>query len=158
MRTESFCFLVSLPPNIRPEELTNTVAIEWVKAEDFHAFIKSDQFANFAGSIKHLVTGPPTLQLFETNFSPREAASASVVEIVRLSVSSPEKVLASTQAWDQLAQILKAKYTPITYGTSTNLENSVVVGIIGWSGEEVCQKLLSYAVQHLFTINRLGPR
>ncbi|KAK1142073.1 hypothetical protein N8T08_008155 [Aspergillus melleus] len=136
---------------------------EWVKAEDFHAFIKSDQFANFAGSIKHLVTGPPTLQLFETNFSPREAASASVVEIVRLSVSSPEQVIASTQAWDQLAQILKAKHKPITYGTSTNLENSVVVGVIGWSSEEtrsqivqepVCVEALQ-SLQHLGTLNHI---
>ncbi|KAH8429756.1 putative quinol monooxygenase [Aspergillus melleus] len=131
---------------------------EWVKAEDFQAFIKSDQFANFASSIKHLVTGPPTLQLFETNFSPREAASASVVEIVRLSVSSPEQVVASTQAWGQLARSLNAKHTPMTYGTSTNLENSVVVGIIGWSSEETRSQIVEepVCVEALRSLQRLG--
>ncbi|KAI9040313.1 uncharacterized protein KD926_008403 [Aspergillus affinis] len=131
---------------------------EWVKTEDFHAFVKSEQFATFAGSIRHLVTGPPTLQLFETDASPREAASASIVETFRLSVSSPEHVATSMEAWDRFVQIIKAKHTPITYGTSTNLENDVVVGIIGWSSEETRSRIVQdpeYA-EALRSLQRLG--
>ncbi|KAB8261707.1 hypothetical protein BDV32DRAFT_121292 [Aspergillus pseudonomiae] len=108
---------------------------EWVKAECFHAFIKSDQFGSFATSIKHLVNGPPMLQLFETNISPRKAASASVVEIIRLSISTPENVEISTQAWERISRFLSGKAS-ITYGPSSNLENDVVAGIIGWHDTE----------------------
>lgn len=141
MHTENFCYSVTLPPTILPQDVADIFIIEWIEAENFHAFVKSDQFASFAGSIKHLVNGPPTLQLFETNASPKEAASASVVEILRLYVSIPEDVLASTQLWDQFAQILKTRHVPVTYGSSTNLENNVVVAILGWSSEDVSQRL-----------------
>ena len=122
------------------------LVIEWVKAECFHAFIKSDQFGSFAASIKHLVNGPPMLQLFETNISPREAASASVVEIIRLSISTPENVEISTQAWERISRFLSGKKASVTYGTSSNLENDVVTGIIGWHSLEVRLKGLSILV------------
>lgn len=119
------------------ERFLTCFGIEWDKAEDFQAFIKSDQFGNFAASIKHLVNGPPTLQLFETNISPREAASASVVEIIRLSISNPENAETSTQAWERISRFLSGKKASVTYGTSSNLENEVVGGIIGWHSPEV---------------------
>ncbi|KAB8204169.1 hypothetical protein BDV34DRAFT_226730 [Aspergillus parasiticus] len=115
---------------------------EWVKAEDFQAFIKSDQFGNFAASIKHLVNGPPMLQLFETNISPREVASASVVEIIRLSISNPENAETSTQTWERISRFLSGKKASVTYGTSSNLENEVVAGIIGWNSPETRSQVI----------------
>ncbi|PLB50912.1 hypothetical protein P170DRAFT_463963 [Aspergillus steynii IBT 23096] len=109
---------------------------EWTQADDFHRFVKSEQFAEFAASIKHLVTGPPTLQLFETNVSPREAASAAVVEIIRLSVSDAANVETAVHTWEVISRLISDKRNTVNYGTSTNLENIVVVGIIGWESSE----------------------
>ncbi|KAJ5679761.1 hypothetical protein N7462_008005 [Penicillium macrosclerotiorum] len=108
---------------------------EWNSADSFHAFIGSEQFAAFAGSIRHLVTGPPTLQLFETKFSPRDAASANLVEIIRLGVSSSENVEQSLQVWEKASRNLGGNgesTTSVTYGRSSNLEKNVIMGIIGW--------------------------
>ncbi|KAJ6096079.1 hypothetical protein N7486_006825 [Penicillium sp. IBT 16267x] len=108
---------------------------EWNSADSFHAFIGSEQFVAFAGSIRHLVTGPPTLQLFETKFSPRDAASASMVEIIRVSVSNSENVDESLQVWEKASRHLAGNgegTTSVTYGKSSNLEKDVVLGIIGW--------------------------
>ncbi|KAJ6035596.1 uncharacterized protein N7446_010357 [Penicillium canescens] len=76
---------------------------EWDSADSFHAFIGSQQFAAFASSIRHLVTGPPTLQLFETNLSPRDAASAPVVEIIRSSNLGKE-VIMGIIGWQNLKE------------------------------------------------------
>ncbi|KAJ6098347.1 hypothetical protein N7499_002721 [Penicillium canescens] len=108
---------------------------EWDSADSFHAFIGSRQFAAFASSIRHLVTGPPTLQLFETNFSPRDAASAPVVEIIRVMVSSSENSEESLQVWENISRHLAGNgegTTSVTYGKSSNLGKEVIMGIIGW--------------------------
>jgi hypothetical protein len=88
------------------------------------------------------VTGPPTLQLFETKFSPRDAASSSLVEIVRVSVSSSENVEQCLQVWEKLSRDLALagngeSTTSVTHGKSSNLENDVVMGIIGWQNGKV---------------------
>ncbi|KAJ5408488.1 hypothetical protein N7509_002371 [Penicillium cosmopolitanum] len=112
---------------------------EWNSADSFHAFIGSEQFAAFAGSIRHLVTGPPTLQLFETKFSPRDAASAPLVEIIRVKVSSSENAEQSLQVWEKASHYLAGNgesTTSITYGKSSNLETDVIMCIIGWQNEK----------------------
>ncbi|KAE8358002.1 hypothetical protein BDV27DRAFT_169855 [Aspergillus caelatus] len=131
---------------------------EWVKAEDFYAFIKSDQFGNFAASIKHLVNGPPMLQLFATNISPREAASASVVEIIRLGISDPENAEISTQVWERISRFLSGKKASVTYGRSSNLENEVVAGIIGWHSLETRSQVIQEAeyTEALNSLQSLG--
>lgn len=114
--------------------------VEWNKVESFHAFFASEQFAGFVASIKHLVTGPSKLQLCEVNLSPKDAASASSIEILRVSVPSAENADAALKTWEEVSQRAKEKYgdkVAITYGRSQNLEEVVVAGIIGWSRPEV---------------------
>ncbi|KAF7586014.1 hypothetical protein BBP40_009720 [Aspergillus hancockii] len=108
---------------------------EWNEVNSFHAFVGSEQFAAFAGSIRHLVTAPPTLQLFETNFSPRDMAEAAVVEIIRVGVSDSEGVEAALQLWGKISHDLAGEgegKASVTYGRSSNLDGDVVMGIIGW--------------------------
>lgn len=103
--------------------------------ESFQAFVVSDQFKAFAGSIRHLVYGPPTLQIFETNLSPKDAASASSIEIFRMTVSNAETGEAALQIWETVSQKAKETYgekVSVTYGKSQNLDDEVVVGIMGW--------------------------
>jgi hypothetical protein len=112
--------------------------------ESFRAFIVSEQFANFAASIRHLVNGPPTLQVFDTNFGPRKAASASSVEIYRVSVPNAENAEAALKVWDEISRKAKETYgdkVAVTYGKSQNLEEEVIAGIIGWSRPEVRLKV-----------------
>ena len=113
---------------------------EWNKVESFHTFIASDQFKTFAASIRHLITGPPTLQLFETTISPKYAASASSIEIYRVAVSNAENAEAVLQTWEEISRKAKETYgdkVSVTYGMSQNLESEVIGGIIGWSNQEV---------------------
>jgi hypothetical protein len=108
--------------------------------ESFHAFVVSEQFVNFAASIRHLVNGPPTLQVFETNFGPGDAASASSVEIYRVSVPNAENAEAALKTWEEISRMAQETYgdkVAITYGKSQNLEEEVIAGIIGWSRPEV---------------------
>lgn len=114
--------------------------VEWEKIESFHAFIISEQFKNFAASIRHLVTGPPTLQLFDTNFSPKDAASATSIEIFRVAVPNAENAEAALKTWENISQKAKERYgdkVSVTYGKSQNLDEVVIAGIIGWSRLEV---------------------
>ncbi|KAJ5146969.1 hypothetical protein N7526_000321 [Penicillium atrosanguineum] len=108
---------------------------EWNAANSFHDFVGSEQFAAFASSVRPLVTGPPTLQLFETSFSPKDAASAPVVQIIRTQVSSLEDAAASLQVWKKMYSLLVSEgggRACATFGTSLNLEETTIVGIIGW--------------------------
>jgi hypothetical protein len=116
------------------------ICIEWNRVESFHAFVVSEQFANFAASIRHLVNGPPTLQLFETNFGPADPASASSVEIYRVSVPNAENAEAALKTWEEISHKAQETYgdkVAIAYGKSQNLEEEVIAGIIGWSRPEV---------------------
>jgi hypothetical protein len=108
--------------------------------ESFQAFVVSDQFKAFAGSIRHLVYGPPALQVFETKLSPKEAASASSIEIFRVTISNARAGEAALQSWEKISQKANETYGDkvfVTYGKSQNLDDEVVVGIIGWKDPEV---------------------
>lgn len=86
------------------------------------------------------MTGPPTLQLFETNESPKNAASAAVVEIIRVGVSNSKDTEASLEAWERISRFLASKegvQAHVTYGKSLNLEEEIVVGITGWLNLDV---------------------
>lgn len=120
--------------------IANAYPAEWVKESCFHDFVVSEQFAAFGKLIKDLVDGRPDLQLYNTNTSPKEASSAPVVEIFRVNVSGPEKIQAAQDAWKELSQVRATESqnaVPVTYGESTNLGESVVVGILGWQSTEV---------------------
>ncbi|KAJ5896427.1 uncharacterized protein N7473_005826 [Penicillium subrubescens] len=123
------------------EEHREFLLFEWNRVESFHAFVVSEQFVNFAASIRHLVNGPPTLQVFETNFGPGDAASASSVEIYRVSVPNAENAEAALKTWEEISRKAQETYgdkVAITYGKSQNLEEEVIAGIIGWSRPEDC--------------------
>ncbi|KAJ5225325.1 hypothetical protein N7468_006550 [Penicillium chermesinum] len=112
--------------------------VEWNEAASFHNFIGSDKFKEFAGLVKPFVLGPPELQLFETNQSPTEPASSPVVEIYRVSVAS-DKVSEARAAWEDSVQKLNAKAgvkAKLTHGKSLNLQEDVVLGILGWESLE----------------------
>jgi hypothetical protein len=86
------------------------------------------------------MNGPATLQLFDTNVGPRDAASSPIVEIIRTSISNSENVDASLKTWEKLSGHLARKdgyQASVAYGKSLNLENDVVAGIIGWQGSKV---------------------
>lgn len=106
----------------------------------FHNFLKSEQFKDAVASIKHLMSGPATLQLFDTNVGPRDAASSPIVEIIRTSLSNSENIDASLKTWEKLSGHLAGsagRQASVAYGKSSNLENDVVAGIIGWQGTKV---------------------
>jgi hypothetical protein len=87
-----------------------------------------------------LLAEPPKIQLYETNKSPKDAAVAPVVEIVRVSITNAESRKAAEQVWEKMSQFLIEGYErhiAVTYGTSLNLEESVIVGILGWPSFEV---------------------
>lgn len=138
-----FLLFGELHRNMSPTLIRNLIRpghAEWEKAEHFHAFIVSEQFKNFAASIRHLVTGPPTLQLFDTNLSPQDAASSSSIEIFRVTVPNAKNAETVLQTWKHISQKAKERYgdkVSVTYGKSQNLEQEVVAGIIGWSELEV---------------------
>ncbi|KAJ6187245.1 hypothetical protein N7519_002153 [Penicillium mononematosum] len=111
---------------------------EWNKAESFHAFAGSEQFSAFASSIRHLVNGPPTLQLFETNYSPKDVASAPVVEITRVELENPKSVEGALRTWERISHFLASTgvKASVLYGRSSNLDEDIVMGTIGWSNLE----------------------
>lgn len=86
------------------------------------------------------MSGPATLQLFDTNVGPRDAASSPIVEIIQTSISNSENVNASLKTWENLSEHLTRKdgcQASVAYGESSNLENDVVAGIIGWQGSKL---------------------
>ncbi|KAJ5998538.1 hypothetical protein N7451_006348 [Penicillium sp. IBT 35674x] len=126
------------------EDYKEFLLFEWNSADSFKAFVGSEQYAAFAASIRHLLTGPPTLQLFETKLSPKDAASASMVEIVRVTVSSSENVEEGLQVWEKASRYLASNgegTTSVTYGKSKNLDKDVVVCIIGWQSSKEQQDM-----------------
>ncbi|KAJ6112103.1 hypothetical protein N7523_008164 [Penicillium sp. IBT 18751x] len=110
------------------------VIFEWNKMESFQNFIKSDQLKDAASTIKHLMSGPPTLQVFDMNLGPTDAASSPIVEIIRTTVSNANNVDTSLKAWEKLSGIVAERKFPIAYGTSSSPEYDVVAGMIGWQG------------------------
>ncbi|KAJ5119058.1 hypothetical protein N7448_010766 [Penicillium atrosanguineum] len=116
------------------EDFREIVIFEWDKMDSFHHFVKSDQLKDAVSSIKHLMNGPPTLQLFDTNVGPKDAASSPIVEIIQARISKPDHIDASLKAWEKLSGHVAERQTTVTYGKSLNLENYVVAGIIGWQG------------------------
>lgn len=63
-----------------------------------------------------------------------------MVEIIRTEVSSLENAEASLQVWKKMYSFLVSERggrACATYGTSLNLEETTVVGIIGWLNLEV---------------------
>ncbi|KAJ5676746.1 uncharacterized protein N7477_002379 [Penicillium maclennaniae] len=102
---------------------------EWNAADSFHNFLNQA----FGDRTAYL-------QLFETSSSPKDAASAPIVEIIRTELSSLENVEASLQVWKKMESFLVSEGGVrgcTTYGTSLNLEETTVVGIIGWLHQEV---------------------
>lgn len=87
------------------------------------------------------MTGPPTLQLYETDASPNEAVSAPFVEILRLVVSKDKDLEPAQQAFKAVFQSLKdhehGHDVALVTGESLNLDDHVIVGILGRSSFEV---------------------
>ncbi|KAJ5538649.1 hypothetical protein N7494_008128 [Penicillium frequentans] len=146
------------------EDYKEFLLLEWNSADSFNAFVGSQQYAAFAGSIKHLLTGPPTLQFFETKLSPKDAASASVVEILRVTVPNSENVEEALQVWEKASRHLANNgqgTASVTYGKSRNLDKDVVVGIIGWKTSEEQQymsqdKIWSETLESLKSLGKLS--
>lgn len=88
------------------------------------------------------MAGPPTLQLYETSISPKVAAVAPVVEIVRVSITNAESGKVAEKVWESMSQFLTEGHEQriaITFGKSLNLEECVIVGMLGWPNSEVRQ-------------------
>lgn len=105
----------------------------------FTAFLGSDHFASFIGTIQHLLAGPPELQLYNTETSPKKAAAAPIVEVIRVAVEGSQDHKLAEDIWQRISQTLiqRDESTAVTYGGSLNLEARVIVGIIGWTSTEV---------------------
>ncbi|KAJ5579796.1 uncharacterized protein N7459_005781 [Penicillium hispanicum] len=120
-------------------EYKEFLLFEWKDEASFHAFFNGEQFAKFRAMVGHLLTGPPALQLYNTNVSPKVCGLAPVVEIIRVPVSDAESVKAAERAWEGLSEFLveqPANKGTVTYGKSLNLEGELFAGIIGWASAE----------------------
>lgn len=97
------------------------------------------QFATFVSTVGPLLNGPPTLQLFDTNVSPKDIGLAPVIEIISVSIQSPEAAGTAVKAWNTISQVVieERSKNHVLHGTSTNLDNSLFVGIVGWASPEV---------------------
>lgn len=83
---------------------------------------------------------PRRYNFFETKLSPKEVASASNIEIFRVTVSNARAGEAALQTWEKVSQKANETYGDkvfVTYGKSQNLDDEVTVGIIGWKDPEV---------------------
>ncbi|KAE9373351.1 hypothetical protein N431DRAFT_557480 [Stipitochalara longipes BDJ] len=118
------------------EENKPIIVIEWTKEEAFNSFLTSEDFAAFAGPIKPLAAGPAELQLFGTDVGPLEAASAPVMEIIRVKlIDDPKPALVAEQSWAFLVKACGSSL-PVTSGTSLNLKDKVFMGTVGWKSLE----------------------
>ncbi|KAJ5156814.1 hypothetical protein N7492_009617 [Penicillium capsulatum] len=111
---------------------------EWKEEAAFHSFVTGQQFATFASTVRHLLNGPPTLQLFDTNVSPKDIGLAPVMEVIRVPIQSPEAAGTAVKVWKTISQVVmeEGSKNHVLHGTSTNLENSLFVGIVGWASPE----------------------
>ncbi|OJJ45927.1 hypothetical protein ASPZODRAFT_17357 [Penicilliopsis zonata CBS 506.65] len=117
------------------DDFKEFLLFEWNKKESFDLFVGSEQFKTFQGMIRHLLNGPPMLQLYETNVSPHDAAAASRVEIVRVTLE---------KEGDAVREVMeKMEEGGVgVYGQTINLEEEkVVVGIL--EDEETADKISS---------------
>ncbi|KAJ5093201.1 hypothetical protein N7456_009062 [Penicillium angulare] len=115
------------------EQCREVLIFEWVEEASFYSFITSDQFSSFVGMIKPYIQGPPTLQLYNTDLSPKNVAGAPVLEIIRLTISDSEKVKEAQESW----KVFSEEGGPaVVSGHSLNLEGNVVVGMLGWASTE----------------------
>lgn len=132
---------------------------EWKDASSFHAFVAGKQFSTFAAMVKHLLNGPPTLQLFDTNISPKEISLAPVVEIIRVPVSDAESSKVAERSWEGLSRVLAGQPSKnqTMHGKSLNLEQDLFVGIVGWASPEV-SPLTESRVKSLLIPARNGLR
>ena len=67
-------------------------------------------------------------------------AVAPVVEIVRVSIKNAESRKAAEQVWERMCKFLTEGHERrivVTYGASLNLEECIIVGILGWPSSEV---------------------
>ncbi|KAJ5267565.1 hypothetical protein N7478_010373 [Penicillium angulare] len=121
------------------DQYREVLIFEWVEEASFYSFIASAQFASFVGMIKRFIQGPPILQLYNTDLSPKNVAVAPVVEIIRLIISDSEKVKEAQESWKVFSGegATNGQVAPtVVSGHSLNLEGNVVVGMLGWASTE----------------------
>lgn len=113
---------------------------EWQSESNFLDFVKSKEFGSFAASVKPYATVPAQLQVFETDQGPNAVLSSRLMEVFRVSINDSERASQAQHVWKFFTGALESKVHGIESisGTSLNLEDKLLVGIIGWKGSEVC--------------------
>ena len=89
--------------------------------------------------MKPYAAGPAVPQLYETNASPVSAFSLPLTEVFRVEIPGTEEMKRAKQTWELFETALKSnsKNVQVLNGLSTNLEEKLFLGVIGWKASEV---------------------
>ncbi|KAI1093927.1 hypothetical protein F5B19DRAFT_447971 [Rostrohypoxylon terebratum] len=115
-------------------DVKELVVLEWKDAADFHAFVKSKEFADYMVLMKPYMTGPPELDLFETNTSSSLFTGRNFLEILLIRPNKEEDIEAIETTVK--SSLEKAGETDTIYGTSTNLPKKVTTVIRSFSSAD----------------------
>ncbi|XDG02336.1 hypothetical protein ABKA04_001951 [Annulohypoxylon sp. FPYF3050] len=115
-------------------DVKELVILEWKDAADFHAFVKSKEFADYMVLMKPYAIGPPELNLFEANASSPIFAGRDFLEILLIRPNKEEDIEAIVTTVK--SSLEKAGETDTIYGTTTNLPKKVATIIRAFSSAE----------------------
>lgn len=113
---------------------------EWENPDDLQKVLDSDRFKTFGATIvKPYAAGPATPQLYETNTSPVSAFSLPLTEVFRVEIPGTEEMKRAKETWELFETVLKGNSgnVQVVSGLSTNLEEKLFLGAIGWKTSEV---------------------
>ena len=113
---------------------------EWENPDALQKVLDSDRFKTFGATVvKPYAAGPAVPQLYETNASPVSAFSLPLTEVFRVEIPGTEEMKRAKQTWELFETALKSnsKNVQVLNGLSTNLEEKLFLGVIGWKASEV---------------------
>ena len=117
---------------MQPKASANRWALEWRAMSDFDAFSVSNEYHTMIGATKPFVVGPSKLQMFETNASPFNSATAPLTAVHRTSIKGSESKNAAEKVWADFAKKVGVELKGFAHGVSVNLEEEVYLGLLGW--------------------------
>ncbi|KAI0173539.1 hypothetical protein GGR52DRAFT_390318 [Hypoxylon sp. FL1284] len=128
--------------------------LEWPAESNFHDFLQSEAFKSFQAVVKPLATGPPQMNLFQTNPA-APVFGAKTLGVMMLTPKDPDNVAALL---DKIrAGLPKAEdFTKIVYGSSLNLPQKKVVVFRAFASKEEIQDPKNVASMRAIRSDLLG--